>query len=286
MSDMVVEKIKGLVRAVSGVYEGPDGYLNYDLYVDDATVGSRTLKEIVEAEGYAEDAFYHALADYHTDVSDEATDYIKGELVKLGYGIDEEEADDIDLNDVLREVVEFNFPYADFLKQRLLVNVVVDSGDANYDYSINRLYEMSFEDPEIRESGLVWLAAKQGYDLEDVRLAVHENKTSSTFLRTLDKELANTTSGMNALTFLLEMTLGEVIDVLALGKKIQVVPGTRTGLVDFWNGAGGTLGIELERGFVLEASEFALHIDGQRGYGVESIYGATRSTWSSQYQIV
>lgn len=283
MSDMAIEKVKSLLSVVPGVIVESDGSLRYDLYVDDSTLGSRALKAIVETEGFAEDTFYNELSEYHTSVEDDATDYL---MDKIGYSVDEAEEDGIDLWDTIRELVDFYFPYEDFLKQRLLVNVVVDSGDANYDYSINKLYEMDFEDPEVRESGLVWLAAKQGYDLEDVRLALHENKTSSKFLKTLDDELANTTSGMNAVTFLLDMTLGEVIDVLALGKSIQVVPGTRTGLVDFWNGAGGTLGIELERGFVLEANEFALHIDGQRGYGVESIYGATRSTWSSQYQIV
>lgn len=64
--------------------------------------------------------------------------------------------------------------------QYVPVSIMVDTGDGNYDYTLNSLYPSFYgrrcdEIPE--KSSLLWLAKQQGYDASDLKKALYYPKT-------------------------------------------------------------------------------------------------------------
>ena len=76
-----------------------------------------------------------------------------------------------------------------------------------------------------------------------------------------------------------KMNIEEWLELLEK-KTISITKSTRTGLVDFWSGAGGLLNIELEKDFKF-SSKFIHEIqpDVCYRYGVLDIYGASDSLY-------
>jgi hypothetical protein len=86
------------------------------------------------------------------------------------------------------------------------------------------------------------------------------------------------------------MTLGEYFDLYSViksktkssRKKLILKKGTPCGLYDLWLGGGSILEIELEKDVVLPLKFVdTAYPDGQRGYGIVSIYGLDNSFWKS-----
>ena len=64
-------------------------------------------------------------------------------------------------------------------------------------------------------------------------------------------------------------------------EQIVLDKSTECMLYDPWNGAGGVLGIELERDVKLPIRYIdTAQQDGSRGYSVRSIYGVTSALWN------
>ena len=109
------------------------------------------------------------------------------------------------------------------------------------------------------------------------------------FLESMRVELANTASSMCTVTFLVEMTLGDLIELNRLMRLHEKKPcrsyvvldkATETGLFDPWSGCGGCFEIELERDVKLPVKYIRSALpDGGDGYAVESVYGMCGSVW-------
>jgi hypothetical protein len=197
------------------------------------------------------------------------------------------------IRDWIRDNISIEYPYDHFLNQDVYLDIIVDSGDANYEFVLNNLFNFYRNDDEPiggnAESSLLWLMRQQGYTNEVItEFVVNWNSQGSRFLESIKEESQNTSSWMNTLAFFVRVTLCDALD---LHEKLQSPEGKQgfiiidnnatCGLYDPWQGAGGLLQIQLERDveLPLKLIDSALP-DGCRGYSVTAIYGADGSLWS------
>ena len=193
--------------------------------------------------------------------------------------------------DWIDENVYFNYPYRHYLNQDVYVDIIVDSGDGNYDYTMNELFGCIYSEKGYREeSSVTWLMKQQGYTEAQIRQFIEEEDfQNSKLLKSIYSECLNTTTCMNALTFFVTMTVEECFDLLETvnnkenaGKTMIISKDIPCGLYDPWNGAGSILEIELEKDVALPMEYVdSAYPDGCRGYGVDDIYGMTYSFWGN-----
>lgn len=193
----------------------------------------------------------------------------------------------------ITEMVDVRLPEQHYLAQEIRVDILVDTGDANLDFGANCIAPAwggcAPEDaPE--EASIFWLAGQQGYGREQVVAALRGQETASPFLMSLVREVENETSGMNALTFLCTMTVGEWMDIQAemrnpLRKGALRLPKSVTcGLFDAWYGGGSVLEIELERDVALPlriVHEITPDVCLCR-YGIDEVYGLVGQAWGAE----
>lgn len=118
------------------------------------------------------------------------------------------------------------------------------------------------------------------------------------FLQSMRVELANLASAMSTVTFLVEMTLKELMELNRLVRLqdregrhydsrknpycgyIVLDKNTETGLYDPWHGGGSCFEIELEKDVRLPVKYIRSALpDGGDGYSVEEVYGMCGSAW-------
>ena len=239
-------------------------------------------------EGYQEEV-------YRTE--DQLVDQIAEHLDDLGIEYDSEE-----LSTYISENVSIDIPLDHYLDQKVCVNIVLDVGDANYEFVTNNIFPSYYGEsgaPLSQLSSLVWLAKQQGYTKTDMKNALYHNNTSSSFLKSVRRELLNTTPAINAVYIMVRMSLRECLNLNQIiyhrdaeGYKyypedrpqcgrIVIDKDSTVGLVDNWNGAGGMLEIELEKDLRIPIKYiYSADPDCCRDYSVKSIYGCNESEWS------
>ena len=193
-------------------------------------------------------------------------------------------------------------PEEHYLNQDILVDILVDTGDLNYDYTLNNFgphYDARENEPIPEESSLLWLARQQGYTKTQLKQAMRERPAKKNFMQSMYDEINNVASHMNTLTFMVKMSLEEyfhLTDAIVKerernksytmnGRKgrgwILLDKTTTTGLYDPWNGGGSLLEIHLDKDVRLpiRCIETAKH-DGCRGYSIREIYCCCTSLWT------
>jgi len=177
--------------------------------------------------------------------------------------------------------INIEYPIEYFLNYKYLTDIVIDTGDGNFDYTLNCIpqYNKNIEN----EASIVWLARVNGYSKKQLENAVkNEELNKSKFLKSVFEELSNCSSQMNALVFFVEMTLKELIDMYNYQniKYIKISQNTKVGLCDFCCGAGGLLGIHLEKDIVIPTKYINSCLpDKMQRYGVKDIYGINDTLW-------
>lgn len=206
------------------------------------------------------------------------------------------------------------YPRDHFLDQEFCVTILMDTGDGNYDFTLNSRFPAPngsgyCDDGAIPDkASIVWLAKTQGYTKGQLREALNKGdmRDPKGFLESMRVEMANLSSHMSAVTFLVKMTLRQLINLnvlikaqdrngknydatknpycgyLNLGKK------TTTGLFDRWSGAGSVLEIELEKDVKVPIKYIFRALPdgaGDTPYGsIHSIYGVNDSLWTDTVQ--
>lgn len=272
-------------------------YADYRDELDDST-----LKKLCNSDAPREE-FYDWLAEACREAVWEYEDEVTKKVLKddavapFLHDGDEEEA-----REILRDMFYVKLPEEHFLDQELLIDILVDTGDANYDYTLNNFgphYDARDNEPVPEESSLLWLARRQGYSKTQLKEAMRERPKERNFMQSIYDEINNTGSHMNTLTFLVKMTLREYFDLtdaiirerernrsytltgragrgwLLLDKR------TTTGLYDPWSGGGSLLEIRLDRDVRLpiRCIESAKQ-DGCRGYSIREIYCCSSTLWT------
>ena len=216
-------------------------------------------------------------------------------------GLTDEEEQEVD--DYLKEIVCFTLPEKHYLKQEFNVNIMVDTGDGNYDHTLNSVYPCYYGRPEDtidNKAAIVWLTKKQGYTKTQLNNALKKGdvKDPKGYLQSLRQELANHPSGICVLTILAKMTFEELLQLNRYirlqdrnGHKydatknpdcgyIVIDKKAETGLYDPWNGGGSVFEIELEKDVRLPIRFIRSALpDGGDGYSIDSVYNMNGSCW-------
>ncbi len=292
-----------------GYWRQPDETFKREIYADYRDkMNSESAIKILESPNPS-DAFWEMMCDWYDDYSCDLKNELKKEIVDiLQYdngpcpeGLTDEE-DDL-LNDWLLEKVNFAFPEKHYLEQPFHVDIMVDTGDGNHDYTLNCVYPAycgRYGETIDDKASIVWLARQQGYTKRQLRRALKEGDVTNPkgFLESVRAEVANIASPMQILTFLVEMTLEDLIKLNELiglqyrngyyydSKKnpycgyIVLDQKTTTGLYDPWSGGGSLFEIKLEKDVRLPIRFIRSALpDGGDGHSVDSVYGMVGSVW-------
>lgn len=278
------------------------GMFHTEIYADYRDEFSdETVRKICRSEAPREtfdekifESYENAEMEYENDLLEKIR-----EQEEIAAALESGELDDDELTDYVREHHYVKLPYDHYLNQDLSVNIIVDAGDGNSDFTINQPFASwdGRNDKIIDDnSAILWLARQQGYKKSELTKALHDRKCGqSKFLKSMLQEVENTSTHMNALTFLVEMTFMEWFKLHEAIKQedqhhpkrskgrgfVMLDKATTCGLYDPWGGAGSVLEIQLERDVRLPIRFIdSAWPDGARGYSVTEIYGLCSSAWT------
>lgn len=313
MENELREKIRNAIvdYCESNYFEKDEhGCYKYKLYADYRDgFDNKDVTEILKSQNPSESFFKKVHQCWNDCIYDCESEHIKNikslmleaENEPFPYGM--ADCDEEMLRDEFQEIAYIVPPYNHYLKQRFYTNIMVDTGDGNYDYTLNTVYPAygSIYGGTINDkASIVWLAKQQGYTKTQLKnvLNLDDTKVQKGFLQTLRVEIANEVSHMNTLCFLAEMSLEELIKVnklIKFGDKdgveydekerkncgyLIIDKKAKTGLYDPWNGGGSLFEIELEKDIRLP-TKFIRSIlpDGGDGWSLDSVYGMCSSCW-------
>lgn len=144
--------IKGEYEYVYKFYANRDDKLDY-----------KTALDICESY-YPYEQFYSLMGDWYEYCEYDAISHYFELVSKKVFeaGID---ASDDEIRDLLYELIVFEYPEEHYLNQEFNVNIILDTGDGNYDFIKNNLDKNGDIHPS---SFLLWLANQQGYSKEQL----------------------------------------------------------------------------------------------------------------------
>ena len=260
----------------------------YQSYYMDRGEGSslaeRLLSYISTADNLNKDELLMYAQELYEDVEFDMTaqvlDAFSRYLEANGIDADEDSVRDlvydvfyIDLKEVLDTV--------SFLDLDVDIVLTNTNNEALHDFAHNNDFG---EDDKFSQLSSSWpfILKSQGIEgvdsVEDLRDV--EGKVASSIV----EEIENTTSGMNAFTFFVKMSMEDFLKLQEGNySSITLKAGTPCGLADFWYGAGSLLEVDLDKPVTLPKGTFNAVIDKANpyGYSVAEIYGMLSSFWKS-----
>lgn len=223
-----------------------------------------SIAKIIDSDD-PEVEFYNLLDEQYSDCIADEYDEFASKIIdhlaeKLNADPNDEDFRD-EISDLVREILLITAPYKHYLSREIKVNIVMDTGDANYEYTINVPEAAGIHE----KSGIAWLASTQGYDRDALFKVWKGEKTESRFLRSMYEEMINYTSSTPCVTFLVKMSLEQLLQLNRLIKmqdrngviydatkkpdcgSFHIGKETMTGLFDIIDGGGSIFEIELEK---------------------------------------
>ena len=272
-----------------------ESYRSYDDIIDDKTIG-----EILDSKDPMI-TFEEKCCEWWDDV---AWEY-EAELIKeFKKPLARQSWDDEKIREELESMWYFKYPFDEYLEQEVCVDIRIDTGDANYDYTLNAIYPHyngSKGDEIDDRTSLVWLAKTQGYSKEQLQHALNTLEDSLErhgFLETVFDELINCCVPLPSLVFPVKITLGKLIEIQEIINKrdedkycwepedrkdcgsIVVSKDVECLLYDSWNGGGSCWGIQLEKDVEIPIKYIrSAEPDGAKTYSIKSCYGCNSSCW-------
>lgn len=293
------------LRWVLDSKEGDDYYCTYPADYRDE-ISSTTIKEIFQSDD-PDAVFYETINDsWFWFIDNTQDDTVTN--VKMAWDEDIAEWDEVEdeITTYIDEHVHWQPDYRHYLDQMVNVDILIDTGDGNYDYVLNCVYPHyngRWDDEIDDKAALMWLTEQMGYTKEQLNKACKDwDFGGSAYLESVERELANCASHMQQLVFLVSMTLGEC---LQLNRRIAAsqhpefrsepwknasedfitVPRTvMCGLFDKWSGAGSVLEIALEKDLriPLKFIDGAVPDEAVSGWNIGNVYGMCASAWKTE----
>lgn len=270
-------------------------YVDYNDELTDKDI--ENILEQEEPEWALEDMLSDCYQDTELQYRDDIIDKFQKTEEGSKYNWDE-------INDELVDMWYLKTPFEHYRQQEVCMDVLVDTGDMNYDYTLNAVYPHynGREDDEIDDrASLVWLAKTQGYTKEQLQnqLTNGEDKLDvKGFLETVYQEVINCSASCPTLIFPIKMTLEQAMKIckiinkrdkngykynpeeredcgsLVIDKNVDCV------LYDCDAGGGGCWGIELEKDVELPIKFIHMAIpDEALHYSMKECYGVTSECW-------
>ena len=282
-------------------YDEKNGCYFDEAYVDyDDKLSDKDIAQIL-GEKEPESELEYLLYDCYSEAEGEARD----ELIKKFQKTEEGTKYDWDeINDELVDMWYLKIPFEHYRKQEVCMDIFVDTGDMNYDYTLNAVYPhySGRKDDEIDDkASLVWLAKTQGYTKEQLQnqLTNGEDKLDvKGFLESVYQEVINCSTSCPTLVFPIKMTLEQAVKLCKIINKrdkngykyepeerkdcgsIIIDKAVDCVLYDYWAGGGGCWGIELEKDVELPIKFIYKAIpDGVLPYSMRGCYGVTSECW-------
>lgn len=210
--------------------------------------------------------------------------------------------------DVVYENLDVNFPYDDFLDEKICCDIVIDNGDANTDFNahtISPCYEAAVTKNRSnlsRESGMMLIAKLQDYRIKDFRKIFNACRYADTygktgkmkdlnrkypFITSCYREIKESTGPLTAFVFCVKTTLREMLAWNTEKTDIRISKNIETcGLYDYWNGAGSNLEIHLEKDIVIPKGKVYRFVpDFYWDYSIEECYGMTSKAWTTMQKV-
>lgn len=146
------------------------GLFYEEIYVDYRDkMSTQTIKAILKSEDPRQ-AFYEELDEAFENSRWEVEDRVLAKLQEDNADLRAAYNEDADLfNEVFMEVFYAKLPDDHFLDQKVEINIVLDTGDANYDFVLNGFAHSYYGDTEEgvdTVSSLLWLCQQQGISKE------------------------------------------------------------------------------------------------------------------------
>lgn len=269
-------------------------------------IDERSVLEILESEDPSlafDEWIMENYEGYMDNIRCETVDQAMSKVYPMGEKEETEIRDS--LFEELYQLLEFELPYDHFMSQEFEADLMIDTGDAGFDYACNSPYPHYYGVKGAgveKDSSLVWLASTQGFSKKALEKALDMGDLADPhgFLESIRQEVANETSGMNCLTFLVKMSLKDLILLNGLirlqkpeGKKIytadarpecgtlRISKDATCGFYDPWNGAGSVFEIELEKDIDLPVKYIRSCLpDSHFRWSVSVVYGMMDGAWT------
>ena len=210
--------------------------------------------------------------------------------------------------DVVYENLDVNFPYDDFLDEKICCDIVIDNGDSNTDFNahtISPCYEAAITKDRSnlsRESGMMLIAKLQDYRIKDFRKIFNACRYADTygktekmkdlnrkypFITSCYREIKESTGPLTAFVLCVKTTLREMLAWNTEKTDIRISKNIETcGLYDYWNGAGSNLEIHLEKDIVIPKEKVYRFVpDFYWDYSIKKCYGMTSNAWTTMQKI-
>ena len=303
------EIITGILDRKFGLYKKEDGTYEAEIYADyrDEMSNENAIKICQSSDPQM--ALWDKLEEWYGDyawhlrceLEDEVRVEMESDDEPYPEGLTDEEKEEF--QSIMEELVYWKYPYDYFLKQEFFVNIMLDTGDGNYDYTLNSPYPCWYGQYKERldeKSSLLWLARQQGYTKTQLWQTLRKGDMADPkgFLESCRVEVANLASSMATVTFLVRMSLEQLIELnrcIKLQERngrfydatkipycgyIVLDKETMTGLFDPWCGGGSLLDIQLEKDVRIPIRFIRSALpDGGDGYSIDSVYGMCGSAW-------
>ena len=170
-------RLKEAVRnALSTVCRKDENGVFYEeIYADYwDTLDDCTLKKICN-DDHPREKFWELLDEWYCDCEwDYAANVIKRVLEDEDVAELIEYLDEDEVRELIRDQFYVKYPEKHYLAQDVLVDLIVDTGDLNYDFTSNIIgghYNAS-DDSIPEEASLLWLARQQGYKKSELKKAL------------------------------------------------------------------------------------------------------------------
>lgn len=216
-SEKIEKEALRIMNDKYGYAKEPDGTFYFEVFADYRdTLDVKTAAKILEQKNPLEYFYNMMLYERYNEIEAEMWHNIYNEIEESlrNIGINPQMPADaeFDLWDFLSACVVIDLPYDHYLDLKFCVNIKVDTGDENEDYTLNSVFPSYNEDVGYRlndKASIVWLARQQGYTKTQLWKTLQANDQSNNkgFLNSMCIEVANEASHMNALTFLVSMSL-------------------------------------------------------------------------------
>lgn len=285
---IVEDSVKEYAKEINGKVEIPvDSYELLSIEKD-----KEFLKAIYHSSGSAKDTAFEQIDEWYQDAEFDARHDINvaiSEIVadKLGISndkvLDYGELRDL-IDDLSAESISIEIPY-DKILDKCEINMVALNSNELYGESLK------WEDNQDGEGQLVGVDKEleefiksQGYTVEQFIEAWNNNQKDG-FLGTLCDEIDETIANGNegVLVFLAKVPLRTAIDMMDAerdNKSVEVSDDSMCGIVNFGDGSGGTLEINLAKNYkIADLKNWDFVPDVVLTYGVDRIYGLSRLAW-------
>lgn len=249
------------------------------------------LKTIYYSSGSAKDAAFEQIDEWYRDAEVDAIYDITtaiSEIVADKLGISRDEVLDYGelrdlIDDLAAENISVEIPYDKILDKCEINMVAINSNELSID-------SLKWEEKDGEEQlvgvdkELEEFIKAQGYTIKQFIDAWNNDKKDG-FLGTLCDEINETINNGNegVLVFFAKVPLRTAIDMIDAerdNKSVEVSDDSMCGIVNFSDGSGGTLEINLAKNYkITNLKKWDFVPDDVLTYGIDRIYGLTGSAW-------